>query len=30
VELGLKTVMSFYSGTTFKVADYTSACSALS
>lgn len=30
VDLGLKTVESFYSGTTFKVADYTSACSAIS
>ncbi len=30
VDLGLKTVMSFYSGTTFKAADYTSACSAIS
>src|SRR5690606_22418161 len=30
VELGLKTVESFFTGTTFKEADYTSACSAIS
>lgn len=30
VDLGLKTVESFYSGSTFTVADYTSACSAIS
>lgn len=30
VELGLRTVAPFYSGTTFKASEYTSACSALS
>jgi hypothetical protein len=30
VELGLKTVESFFTGTTFKEADYTAACSAIS
>lgn len=30
VDLGLKTVESFFSGTTFKASDYTSACSAIS